>query len=356
MSFFSMFPKTAYDLLQNKSYRYITDIFRSVDVNESMIDSISAYRTYQISEGERPDVVSDKIYSSPDYYWTFFITNDFLKEGLTAWPLDNADLEKMVTNEYGKYSIMTFVPLATNKIYKINEFEVYARTIEYTEILNSFAGVPLDAKYLPYIHLSALDKITNNKIASTKINRYDSSTLQLWIEKIDNSDFYNATNSVRAYELEFINPYQQSDSKYSEVELLKYEWNEKILEFLKFSDEARWAKYINDKENPPEGGFKYPILSFIPSNIWQEAYNAAYYFYDSETNSAISYYSLMLDKLKELSGNYDITSIKNNNTNYISYFDNSINLNEAKRNIKVIAPEYIFAFAESYEQILNQNV
>ena len=351
-----MFPKATYDLLQNKSYRYITDIFRSVDVNESMIDNISAYRTYQISEGERPDIVSDKIYSSPDYYWTFFITNDFLKEGLTAWPLDNSEIERMVTDEYGKYSIMTFVPLATNKTYKINAFEVNELTIEYTEILNSFAGLALDEKYLPYVNLIALNKITNAKIASTKINKYDASTLQLWIEKIDNDDFYNVTNDVKSYSLEFINPYQQADAKYASVESLKYEWNEKILESLKLSDQALWVKYYNDRANPPEEGFQYPILRFMPSDIWREAYNAAYYFYDAETNSAVSYYSLMLDKLKTLSNNYNITSIKNTNTNYISYFDNQINLNDAKRSIKVIAPEYIFAFAESYEQILNQNV
>lgn len=354
MSFFSMFPKATYDLQQNKSYRYITDIFRNVDINESMIDNISAYRTYQISEGERPDIVSDKIYSSPDYYWTFFITNDFLKEGLTSWPLDNIDVERMIADEYGKYSIMSFVPLAIpDQSYKIDAGEAYEKTIYYTKIYNTFAGLPLDSIYLPYLDIFALRENTNSKIASTKIARYDASTLQLWVEKVDNDDFYNTANTVKNYSLEFTNPYQEGDDEYAAIESLKYEWNEKILESLKLSDEGRWVTNDSDKTNPD---FAYPILTFMPSDIWREAYDAAYYFYDSETNSAVSYYSLMLDKLKDLSYNYNITTINNSNMNYISYFDNAINLNDAKRSIKVIAPEYIFAFAESFEQILKQNV
>ena len=107
-----MFPYRSFDLQNNGVNRVITDIFRNVDVNESLMDSITLYRSYYINDGERPDIVSNKIYKNPDYYWTFFITNDFLKEGMLNWPISNLEFEKFIQDEYGKHSVMTFVPLA----------------------------------------------------------------------------------------------------------------------------------------------------------------------------------------------------------------------------------------------------
>ena len=43
---------------------------------QNFVDEISAYRYFEISNGERPDIVSQRLYNTPNYHWTFFILND----------------------------------------------------------------------------------------------------------------------------------------------------------------------------------------------------------------------------------------------------------------------------------------
>lgn len=361
MSFFSMFPFRSFDLQDNGVTRVITDIFRNVDVDDKLIDQVSAYKSYYINDGERPDIVSNNLYASPDYYWTFFITNDFLKEGLNNWPLNNLEFNKFIEAEYGKYSVMTFVPLALpNQTYNISaSFDTDSQIIAYTKLYNTFVGLPLDEKYLPYVYLSAYNAHPE-AIASANINRFDSSTLQLWIEKVDNDAFYdkNPSTHVSYYTIEFINPYSEADSAFAGVDALDIEWNEKILQSLATTDPGLYYQYEQLREDTPES-FVYPKLTFIPSDIWQNAYDASYNFYkeqDDASKQYVSYYGLMLDHISTLNESYTMQSMKNPNTDYISYVQNEFNVNESHKNITVIDPPYIALFEESFKTTLNSNV
>jgi len=356
-----MFPFRSFDLQDNGVNRVITDIFRNVDVNDKLIDQISVYKSYYINDGERPDIVSNNLYASPDYYWTFFITNDFLKEGLNNWPLNNLEFNKFVEAEYGKYSVLTFVPLAIpNKTYTISgSYDTDSQVITYTHLYNTFIGLPLDEKYLPYLYLSAYNA-SPGPIASANINRFDSSTLQLWIENIDNEAFYDKNPSVHVsyYALEFINPYSEGDTAFDDIHALDIEWNEKVLQSLQTTDPALYYEYEKLRDDSPEL-FVYPKLQFIPSDIWQNSYDASYSFYKEEDDGSkryVSYYSLMLDHISTLNQSYSMHSLKNPNSDYISYVQNEFNINESHKNITVIDPQYISSFEESFKTALNSNV
>ena len=105
MSFFSQFPTISYDTNKDGVLDEVTDIFRYVDVKDSKIDDLVTYTYYEIEEGDRPDIVSQKLYGTPDYYWTFFIINDSLKHGMEDWPKSNQELEDFLQENFGKLSI-----------------------------------------------------------------------------------------------------------------------------------------------------------------------------------------------------------------------------------------------------------
>jgi hypothetical protein len=81
MSFFKQFPQIDYDIQQNGEISKIYDIYRHVDVVNKKTDDFTSYTFYEIKDGDRPDIISQKLYGTPDYYWTFFIINDFLQHG-----------------------------------------------------------------------------------------------------------------------------------------------------------------------------------------------------------------------------------------------------------------------------------
>lgn len=98
--FFRNFPRTTYDYLGDGINRNIVDIFRFVQPITKFADELDTYTFFQITEGDRPDIVSQLLYGTPEYYWTFFIVNEGLKNGISSWPLSSQEFEKYIEEEY----------------------------------------------------------------------------------------------------------------------------------------------------------------------------------------------------------------------------------------------------------------
>jgi hypothetical protein len=114
MGFFRQFPKVQYDFF-NRGVNYnVTDMFRYVNVDYSFLDDVATYSYYRIQNGERPDIVSQRLYGTPDYYWTFFIVNDHLKDGLAGWPLPQELFEDYMNTEYSGVAVNSKVNLGVN--------------------------------------------------------------------------------------------------------------------------------------------------------------------------------------------------------------------------------------------------
>jgi len=107
MAFFRLFPKVGYDLNNTGVLQNIVNIYRSVRPLQEFVDDISSYKLYEIKNGERPDIVSQRLYDSPDFYWTFFIVNEYLHDGLASWPMSQEDLQTYMAKEYNGFAITT---------------------------------------------------------------------------------------------------------------------------------------------------------------------------------------------------------------------------------------------------------
>ena len=110
MSFFSQFPNLLYDLKNNNRFINAKNIFRHVDVNDVLAEDITTYTYYEVQEGERPDTVSQILYGTPDYYWTFFLIDDKMKEGLYSWPKDPQTLEREMQLEFDDMGALVLLP------------------------------------------------------------------------------------------------------------------------------------------------------------------------------------------------------------------------------------------------------
>ena len=98
--YFSNFPTIKYDLFFDKQKTDVVDIFRVVKVKRKFRDDITFYTFYEIQDGERPDVISTKLYGTPDYYWTFFMINDHLVNVSYDWPLSTPELHQKIDMKY----------------------------------------------------------------------------------------------------------------------------------------------------------------------------------------------------------------------------------------------------------------
>lgn len=105
MAYFLNFPSSFYRFGNEQSVNSFPDISAYVDIIDSVKDDISFYRYYTILDGDRPDNVSQKLYGSPYFYWTFFLLNDNLKQ--QGWPLSNQRLEQKVKKDFPNTTVTT---------------------------------------------------------------------------------------------------------------------------------------------------------------------------------------------------------------------------------------------------------
>jgi len=114
MAFFKQFPKVEYDFNRTGVKQNMVDIYRHVKPLNSFLDNTSAYKFYEVINGERPDIVSQRLYGTSDFYWTFFVVNDHLHDGYRAWPMSQEQLFAYMEKEYNGYAIETNPEVADN--------------------------------------------------------------------------------------------------------------------------------------------------------------------------------------------------------------------------------------------------
>lgn len=124
-NFFKNFPQTPYDFENNGNQRLVTDIFRSIRAY-SNFDEFVGYTLYDIQDGERPDQVSQRLYDTPAYFYTFFMINETLSRGLIDWPKEYNELEEYIDLKYPK-KVMTFYRSAEDD--QLNDHYVYEQFI-----------------------------------------------------------------------------------------------------------------------------------------------------------------------------------------------------------------------------------
>ena len=100
--YFKNFPIIGYTFGDSNQSAYFQNLSAYVDVIDRLKDNINAYSFYEIKDFDRPDSLAYRLYGNDDYYWTFFLMNDKIKE--QGWPQTNQDIYEFATKAYPNWS------------------------------------------------------------------------------------------------------------------------------------------------------------------------------------------------------------------------------------------------------------
>lgn len=103
--YFKNFRKIYYTFGDENSPAIIQDLSTYVDLIDQIKTNNAFYEDYTIMAGERPDTTSFKLYGTPDYYWTFFLLNDNLRE--QGWPLSSNEILEKAAEFYPHVTVTT---------------------------------------------------------------------------------------------------------------------------------------------------------------------------------------------------------------------------------------------------------
>ena len=390
MSFFSQFPKVKYDISANGIKTDLTDMFRHVDVKEGFIDDIGTYTWFEIIEGERPDIVSNRLYGTPDYYWTFFAVNESLKRGLNSWPKSYLQFEQMLEQDYADYSTLVFIP---------RQYPVARKYENSFEMVNYFGGLDLSTGNIRIRNYD--DNVDGTKIEA-EILRFDDQRFQLWVYNINNLGKFSNNNT---WKMEYINNPYKDGLEYTQFEEQKTEWAKTALEWTRLNQTTVYYAFLQDgntlnyiRESAAYYNYflqrYFQRIAFVSHRFFQLSYNAPSYFLDNENegdrSTSFDAYSKVFSTADvELANNFsrgdtdinvpttrldgfDQSEIAEYNSisrqrKYIPSFVEIFYSEQAKfvsikedlaekafeaRKIRIVRPEFIDEFAELYQEKL----
>lgn len=114
MTYFRNFDRIPYRFGNNEEAVNFTNMGVYVDVIDQIKDNVTAYSEYTILENMRPDQVSFQLYGTTDYYWTFFLLNDNIRE--QGWPLSQTELLAQCQRDYPGTTLVTASDLTSDQL------------------------------------------------------------------------------------------------------------------------------------------------------------------------------------------------------------------------------------------------
>ena len=84
----------------------IKNFFKRALLRTDIDKAITAYDFRVIKEGERPDIIANKVYDDPELDWVVLITNN-ITNIRNQWPLSNNDLHNYMIEKYGSEAALS---------------------------------------------------------------------------------------------------------------------------------------------------------------------------------------------------------------------------------------------------------
>jgi len=78
----------------------IKNLSAKAKISDALLNNAGYYQTIKIIDGERPDHLSQRLYNTDQYHWTFLLLNPQIKNIWDDWPMSSSQLVEYCTNKY----------------------------------------------------------------------------------------------------------------------------------------------------------------------------------------------------------------------------------------------------------------
>lgn len=202
---FADFPITRYSFGDEEDRVYFPKLSTSIDLFDKVKQELSLYKKVTIIDNERPDSLSYRLYGTVDYYWTFYLMNDKIKE--SGWPLTLERQDEIIKETYNGWVLTFESPIEPN-------FPI-GQTVE-------IAGAGLTGTVkkknpdLGQVYLTVSPVYDGVTINQNLVNNYMLSATQLSYDKDEINYVVDRIVSVKK-EYEGIHHYENLDGEYVDI-------------------------------------------------------------------------------------------------------------------------------------------
>ena len=91
--YFSEFPVILYDSKE------VTNLLRRVAIRSKVKTNVMFFDTYDVKEGETPEIIADKLYNDPQLHWIVLMVNNIV-DRYHEWPMSGNQFLDYVNEKY----------------------------------------------------------------------------------------------------------------------------------------------------------------------------------------------------------------------------------------------------------------
>jgi hypothetical protein len=101
--YFAQFPLTIYDSVGNENYKLVTNLLKRVAIRSKVKVNTLFFDTYDVKEGETPEMIADKLYDDPELHWIVLMVND-ITDRYHQWPKNQNQFLSHINDKYSNIS------------------------------------------------------------------------------------------------------------------------------------------------------------------------------------------------------------------------------------------------------------
>ena len=97
--YFDAFPVIPYDAKGDLHFKDVTNLLRRVGIRAKLKSNTSLYDTYDVKEGETPEMIAHKLYGDTELHWVILIIND-ITDRYHQWPMTGGQFLDYLNDKY----------------------------------------------------------------------------------------------------------------------------------------------------------------------------------------------------------------------------------------------------------------
>jgi hypothetical protein len=97
--YFSQFPVIYYDAVGNGDPKVVTHLLKRVALHSKASETVSLFDTYDVRNGETPEMIAHKYYDDAEYHWVILLVNN-ITDRYHQWPMNTRQFLAHLAERY----------------------------------------------------------------------------------------------------------------------------------------------------------------------------------------------------------------------------------------------------------------
>ena len=96
--YFDSFPIIQYGS-SDGTVKNVTNLLKRIAVRSKLKTNVSFFDTYDVKNGETPEIIADKLYDDPKLHWIIMLVNN-ITDRYHDWPMSEQQFDAFVNEKY----------------------------------------------------------------------------------------------------------------------------------------------------------------------------------------------------------------------------------------------------------------